>query len=296
MREEWKNFWRQWAKRLWHVPLGPLIAFGFLLMAFPQWLRGGMRLTGLMISAVYGLAIPIMIALCFAAAYGARLQIELKTGYSFKVSTPINILIDVVGLAMGVLLGMTITRATLGQTATGVQFLISMIFGGWVIVAFSFYFAYKRAKEEALALREKLRAFETGLAERDGGRRYIRRLAVKQGVKLRVVETEDVFCFVSRDHYTLVYFRDGQNQYEAICDLSITRLDELLDPAVYQRLHRNSIARISAMVALSRSGQDELMAELSNGMKLPVSRSRRKILREALRKVADTAPRGVLKE
>jgi DNA-binding LytR/AlgR family response regulator len=98
-----------------------------------------------------------------------------------------------------------------------------------------------------------------------------------------VVETEDVFCFVSRDHYTLVYFGDGRNHHEAICDLSITRLDERLDPAEYKRLHRNSIARTSAIVALSRSGQGELMAELSNGMKLPVSRSNRKILLESLR-------------
>ena len=132
-----------------------------------------------------------------------------------------------------------------------------------------------------------MRALEARLAAREGGRRRLRRLTIKQGVKLRVVDTEDVFCFVSRDHYTLVYFEDGQNHHEAICDLSITRLDELLDPAEYQRLHRNSIARKSAIVALSRSGQGELMAELSNGMKLPVSRSHRKILREALRNMAD---------
>lgn len=134
---------------------------------------------------------------------------------------------------------------------------------------------------------ERLRALEARLAARDGGRRRLRRLTIKQGVKLRVVDTEDVFCFVSRDHYTLVYFGDGQNHHEAICDLSITRLVELLDPVEYQRMHRNSIARKSAIVALSRSGQGELMAELSNGMKLPVSRSHRKILLEALRNMAD---------
>jgi hypothetical protein len=155
MREEWKNFWRQLAKHLRHMPLGPLIAIGFLLIAIPQGYRGGRLLTGLMISAVFGLAIPVTIALCFAAAYAARLQIALKTGRSFKVSPTINILINVVGLAMGLQLGMMITHATFGVTATGGQFLTSMIFGGGVIIAFSFYFAYKRAKEEALALRAK---------------------------------------------------------------------------------------------------------------------------------------------
>jgi two-component system, LytTR family, response regulator len=134
---------------------------------------------------------------------------------------------------------------------------------------------------------ERLRALEAGLAARDGGRKYLRRLTVKQGVKLRVVETEDVFCFVSRDHYTLVYFGDGRDHHEAICDLSITRLVERLDPAEYKRLRRNSIARKSAIVALSRSRQGELVAELSNGMRLPVSRSNRKTLLESLRNATD---------
>jgi two-component system LytT family response regulator len=134
---------------------------------------------------------------------------------------------------------------------------------------------------------ERLRALEARLASRDQDRRYLRRLTVKQGLRLRVVETKEIFCFVSRDHYTLVYLGDGQNHYEAICDLSIANLAERLDPAEFQRLHRNSVARKSAIVALSRFGHGELMAELSNGMKLPVSRSHRKILRETLRNVAD---------
>jgi hypothetical protein len=132
---------------------GPLIALGFLLIAIPEWHRNGMLLTGLMVSMVYGVAIPIMVALCFAAAYATRLQIAIKTGRDLKVSMPINILINVVGLVMGLQLGMKITHATLGATMTGGYFLTSMAFGGCVIVLFSFYFAYRQAKEEALALR-----------------------------------------------------------------------------------------------------------------------------------------------
>jgi len=130
---------------------------------------------------------------------------------------------------------------------------------------------------------ERLRALETQLAARDGARKYMRRLTVKQGARLRVIETREVICFVSRDHYTLVYFGEGTKSHEAICDLSIAGLSERLDPAEFQRLHRNGVARKSAIVALSRSGAGELTAELSNGMKLAVSRSHRKILRETLR-------------
>lgn len=110
-------------------------------------------MTGLMISAIYGVVIPIMVALCFAAAYAARLQIAIKTGRAFKVSMPLNILINVIGLALGLWLGMWITHVSFGVSATGENFLASIIFAGTVIVVFSFYFAYKQAKEEALALR-----------------------------------------------------------------------------------------------------------------------------------------------
>lgn len=153
MREEWKNFWRQWAKHLWRLPFGLLIALVFFLIAMPQWHRSDALLTGLMISAVYGVVIPITVALCFAAAYATRLQISIKTGRIFKVSMPINILINIVGLAMGLQLGMRINHAAFGAMAAGGHFLTSMVFGGGVIIVFSFYFAYKQAREEALALR-----------------------------------------------------------------------------------------------------------------------------------------------
>jgi hypothetical protein len=135
------------------MPLGLLISIGYLFIAIPQWRRSGELLTGVIVSAVYGLVIPFMIALCFAAAYAARLQISIKTGRSFKISTPIHILINLVGLAMGLQLGMMITHVTIGAIDADGRFLTSMIFGGGVIIAFSFYFAYKQAKEEALALR-----------------------------------------------------------------------------------------------------------------------------------------------
>jgi len=153
MREEWKNFWLQWAKHLWRLPFGLLIALVFFIIAMPQWHRRETLLPGLMISAVHGVVIPITITICFTAAYAARLQISIKTGRAFKISMPINILINVVGLAMGLQLGMRITKAAFGATATGGHFLSSMVFGGGVIVIFSFYYAYKQAKEESLALR-----------------------------------------------------------------------------------------------------------------------------------------------
>lgn len=120
---------------------------------------------------------------------------------------------------------------------------------------------------------ERLRALENKLAEREG---YLRRIIVKQGGRTRIIEDRSIACFVSKDHYTCVYFDDR----EAITDLSIARLAERLDPEEFKRLHRNSIVRLSSTVSLVTSRNGEMSIELANGMRLPVSRSHRKEARE----------------
>lgn len=123
---------------------------------------------------------------------------------------------------------------------------------------------------------QKLRALESRLAERNG---YLRQLTIKQGNKLRVIIVQTIHCFVSRDHYTCLYFDENS---EGICDLSLTRLVERLDPDKFRQIHRNSIVRIAAIVALGKSVEGEVLVELSNGMKLPVSRSNHRAVKQLL--------------
>jgi len=131
--------------------------------------------------------------------------------------------------------------------------------------------AFTRVADE-----KKLLALEARLAERSG---YLRQLAVKQGTRLRLVTEQEVHCFVSRDHYTCVYFGEREN-YEGICDLSLARLAERLDPNKFCQIHRNSIVRVAAIIALGKSIEGEVCVELSNGMKLPVSRTNQRAVRQ----------------
>ncbi len=127
---------------------------------------------------------------------------------------------------------------------------------------------------------ERLRALEKQLAPGNG---FLRRFTVKQGTRLRLVEEAEVLCFVSQDHYTCVYFNDAQGQHEGIVDLSLARLLERLDPAVFQQLHRNNIARSAAIKALTRARGGELRAELAGGIKLPISRRQQANVRAMLK-------------
>lgn len=128
-----------------------------------------------------------------------------------------------------------------------------------------------------VASEEKLRALEAKMSEREG---YLRKFVVRQGLRLRVVEEQTIACFVSRDHYTCVYF-DGLR--EGITELSLSNLLERLDPRVFKQLHRNNIVRIEALVSLSLSRHGGMEVELDNGLRLPVSRSNRRLARDLVK-------------
>lgn len=133
--------------------------------------------------------------------------------------------------------------------------------------------ALNRAEDE-----EKLRSLESQFAaERDS---FLRKLTVKQGNRLRIIEENEICCFVSRDHYTCVYDAEAR---EAIVDLSLARLIERLDQRRFRQLHRNNIVRVDAIKSLTTAREGAMFVELVNGMKLSISRSHRRAARELLR-------------
>ena len=130
---------------------------------------------------------------------------------------------------------------------------------------------------------ERLRALEAQLARRNPSAGFLRRFTVKQGARLHLVEEAEVLCFISQDHYTCMHFHAGQRLHEGIVDLSLIRLLERLDPAVFQQLHRNNIVRTAAIKALTRSREGEMFVELLPGLKLPVSRRQQAAVRALLK-------------
>lgn len=115
----------------------------------------------------------------------------------------------------------------------------------------------------------RLLALEAQLRARTG---YLQQIALRQGLRRRLVPVAELVCFISLDHYTCVYFASDGQYLEGIVDLSLSRLLECLDPEQFQMLHRHSIARVGAIRALVRQRNGTLVAELVNGMHLPVSR------------------------
>lgn len=120
---------------------------------------------------------------------------------------------------------------------------------------------------------QRLRQLEAQLAAHRGA---LRRLTVRQGRRWRLIEEEQITCFISRDHCTCVYFEVGAERGEGLVELSLAELRERLDSQLFRQFHRNHLVRIGAVRALAAGGDGELTLELIDGRKLPVARRARR--------------------
>ncbi len=112
-----------------------------------------------------------------------------------------------------------------------------------------------------------LEKVESDLRKRDG---FLGKICAKVGAKTVLIPVGEIVAFVSQDHYTAVVAAGR----EYIIDLSLGHLEERLDPAKFQRLHRNNIVSMDRVRAV-HSGEN-MQVELENGQRLPVSRNNRK--------------------
>jgi two-component system LytT family response regulator len=106
--------------------------------------------------------------------------------------------------------------------------------------------------------------------------RYLTKILIRVGNRMKVVELHEVLYFFSEEHVTRAFLKDIDYAYDA----SLSFLEERLDPRQFVRSHRNSILNLRAVTAFTK-GQRATVT-LSNGAALQVSRERRKAVLAAL--------------
>jgi hypothetical protein len=93
------------------------------------------------------------------------------------------------------------------------------------------------------------------------------------------VDTDDVLCIESQAHSTRVRTAQGWQ----FCNLSISDLQDRLDPAQFQRVHRCFIVNLAAVESLAREGSRlHLTLHGQRDLRVPVSRTEASALRTAL--------------
>ncbi len=99
---------------------------------------------------------------------------------------------------------------------------------------------------------------------------YLSRLAFREGERAIVVNTADVIWVEAEDYYILVHARQGRHIVRA----TLASLEDRLDPKAFLRVHRAAIVNVDEIREVHDDGRLTLL--LSDGSRVPVSRSRRR--------------------
>jgi DNA-binding LytR/AlgR family response regulator len=118
-------------------------------------------------------------------------------------------------------------------------------------------------------------------ATEPGGRapHAARFLAVRKPGRIELVPMDDVLYVQGADDFSELVLADGRRELH---DKTLEQLQRVL-PADFERLHRSYLVRLSAVKALHAYEGSRHEAELKNGLRLPVGRTRYKELRAVLK-------------
>ncbi len=121
----------------------------------------------------------------------------------------------------------------------------------------------------------KIRAL---VEEKSTGTRYARRVFLREGERCWIAPVEKIRLFESEGNYTRVHF--GENR--AMINKALSVLEAKLDPAIFFRASRSHIINLQQISGLQPQPDGGLLATLSNGMEISVSRRQSRALRDRL--------------
>ena len=107
---------------------------------------------------------------------------------------------------------------------------------------------------------------------------YLSKVVVKRGTKNTLIDVDKVLYFRSENHYTYIC----TDNFEYIHNEPLKDIITKLNPAMFQQVHRNAILNLNCIKEVIEG--DNMQAVMSNGQKLQVSRSHRKLVKDMVLK------------
>lgn len=108
------------------------------------------------------------------------------------------------------------------------------------------------------------------------GQGPITRLFVRSGAAIVPVAVDRVAWFEADGDYVVAHGDRARH----LVHLALSRLESRLDPRRFVRIHRGCIVNLEHVRAFKRGARGNLVAEMSDGTKLAVSRARAQAVRE----------------
>jgi two-component system LytT family response regulator len=104
------------------------------------------------------------------------------------------------------------------------------------------------------------------------------RLFVRTGRNVVPIAVADIVRFEAVGDYTAVHVNDAHH----LLHVSLNQLEARLDPQRFLRIHRAHIVNLDRVASFSRRVDAQLVAQMSDGKILPVSRARAQKLRAVI--------------
>jgi signal transduction histidine kinase len=137
-----------------YLLFGPLIAFVIYLFNLQEWRAEGAALKGLMSALAYGVTIPGMIWLVYAAVFAVITMIY--RGRPFQMPWYFFISLNAIGMISGIWLARHWQGLIVGQPVSDSRWVPSLFLGALITTLFFFHHAYREAREEALRLQTSI--------------------------------------------------------------------------------------------------------------------------------------------
>ena len=111
-----------------------------------------------------------------------------------------------------------------------------------------------------------------------GEKEYIQRIVVKSGHKIVFIPVGDIIYIESEDDYVMIYTKEGRHLKQA----TMKYFETVLNPAEFMRIHRSFIVKADQIKQLEPFENGRFIAILHNDVKLSISKSGYRNLREKL--------------
>ncbi len=120
-------------------------------------------------------------------------------------------------------------------------------------------------------------AAELAAAAREPGR-YLDRVAVRDGTRVTIIPVSRLDYAEAQDDYVAIACQGRKHLKQQ----TIASLESALDPVCFVRVHRSYLVNLERVAKLEPYGKDSRVAILTDGTRLPVSRTGYARLRAAL--------------
>lgn len=130
--------------------------------------------------------------------------------------------------------------------------------------------ALKRKTSERGSVEELLRNFKPD------SRNFESHIFVQKSEKLFNLPVEDIVYLEASGDYTIITTQNDQ----FVSSSGIGKLEEIMDPDIFIRVHRSTIININSLKEIERHFNGGMVVKMQNGKSFPVSRTYARLIRK----------------